>query len=256
MLDQIKTGLVARDGGRRLVDFLIGGVLWRLPRAVRRRMFAGHQRHCPLCESDLRDFVVLNRDWYHWCPVCRSLQRHRLVWLLLHRLELSGRPVRILHIAPEEAIEERLRALPGAQYISADRYDPGAMLKMDIGAIQFADGVFDLVYCSHVLEHVPDDRLAMREMRRVLRPGGQAVIVVPILVDVTSEAPELTDPVERERRFGQHDHVRIYGPDVERRLEEAGLQVMRLTTEDLASPEEVIRLGLTPGETLFLCSAR
>lgn len=253
MIDYIRTGLHARDRRRRLVDFLVAALLWRVPRVLRRALFAGDVCACPACGARLRRFVVLHRDWYRWCPVCRSLQRHRLVALLLDSMLREWRPARILHVAPEEAIAARLRAVPGALYLSADRYAPEALLRLDLGAMQFADGVFDLVYCSHVLEHVPDDRQAMREIRRVLSPAGRAVILVPVTASETAEDPALVDPVERERRFGQHDHVRRYGPDVIGRLSEAGLRVTRLTSEDVAPAGELARLGLDPGEAVFVC---
>lgn len=253
MLDYVRTGLRAPDRRRRLADFLAAALFWRVPRPVRRALFAGDTYACPACGAQLRRFVVLHRDWYQWCPVCRSLQRHRLVALLLDRLLSNWQPARILHIAPEASIRARLRAIPGTLYISADRCAPDALLRLDLGAMQFSDGVFDLVFCSHVLEHVPDDRQAMREIRRVMSPTGKAVILVPITADETTEDPTLADPVERERRFGQHDHLRRYGPDVTQRLAEAGLQVERLASEDLVPPGELLRLGLEPGETIFVC---
>jgi SAM-dependent methyltransferase len=129
-----------------------------------------------------------------------------------------------LHIAPEPSITPWLKSI-SADYLSVDLEPGQAMRVMDLTDLSLADGSQSLVFCSHVLEHIPDDASAMREMRRVLRPGGFAVIQVPIEGDVTDEDPTVTDPEERLRRFGQRDHVRVYGLDIVGRLAVAGFQV-------------------------------
>jgi SAM-dependent methyltransferase len=96
--------------------------------------------------------------------------------------------------------------------------NPRAMVRMDITDIQYPKDTFDVIYCSHVLEHVVDDRKAMREFHRVLRPDGWALLLVPITVEKTFEDPSVTDPEERLSVFGQEDHVRCYGPDYVERL--------------------------------------
>ena len=118
-------------------------------------------------------------------------------------------------------------------------------MKMDIMDIQYPDESFDVIYCSHVLEHVPDDRKAMREFRRVLKRGGWAILLVPITAGKTHEDPSITEPAERLRVFGQEDHVRIYGPDYVDRLREAGFAVTETRVPDLVSPEDAQLMGLT-----------
>lgn len=161
------------------------------------------------------------------CPTCRSLERHRLAWLYLSTQTdlLSGAPKRMLHVAPEPPITRRLREAPWIDYVSADLDSPVAMVKMDITDIPYPDASFDVAYCSHVLEHVPDDRRAMSELFRVLRPGGWAILQVPIWRTVTEEDLSVTDPEERTRRFGQFDHVRSYGRDYAERLASVGFSV-------------------------------
>ena len=127
------------------------------------------------------------------------------------------------------------------------------MVQMDITDIQYPDNVFDIIYCSHVLEHVPDDRKAMRELSRVLKPDGFAVIMVPITVDHTIEDPTVDSPSERERRFGQHDHVLCYGPDFKDRLEESGFGVRTIECGDVATAEETLRMKLAQTDTIFHC---
>jgi SAM-dependent methyltransferase len=157
----------------------------------------------------------------------------------------------MLHVAPEPALSARLRRLPNLNYLSADLFDPKAMVKMDITDIRYPEHSFDLIYCSHVLEHVSDDRKALSEFWRVLKPGGKAILMVPILGEITFEDPSITDPVERERAYGQHDHVRSYGRDFAQRVAEAGFEVTLHKPSSLAGETEIERMGLPPEETIF-----
>ncbi len=160
----------------------------------------------------------------------------------------------MLHVAPESCLGERFRAHLGDGYLSADLCDDRAMVTMDITDIGYPDASFDVIYCSHVLEHVDDDRRAMRELHRVLRPGGWAIVLVPIIGDRTFEDPRITDPREREAAFGQEDHVRRYGPDVIDRLREPGFTVEVTRASDLVSADTAVTLGLTPASgEIFLC---
>jgi len=130
------------------------------------------------------------------------------------------------------------------------------MEKMDITEIHHADETFDVIYCSHVLEHVPDDRRAMQEFYRVLKYGGWAILNVPISASQTVENPSITDPQERLRLFGQVDHVRRYGPDYLDRVEEAGFKIRRITTADLVTSKEAEMCGLSNGAVgdVFYCT--
>ena len=159
----------------------------------------------------------------------------------------------MLHVAPEISFESRLKRLLGSSYLTADLFNPRAMVKMDITDIQYDDETFDVVYCSHVLEHVPDDRKAMRELRRVLKSDGWAVLLVPITADETFEDPSVTDPAERLRLFGQEDHVRRYGPDYRQRLEESGFKVTVSVASDFMDDHDAARFGVDREEQIFLC---
>lgn len=256
LIERVRAALQSRDAIRRGADFVRGHVLRTLPTTLRRSLYRGTQHHCPLCQSNISIFLPLYRDFYAFCPVCWSLQRHRLVWLFLQqkRLLMGQAPIRLLHIAPEPALEEKFRAMPNVQYLSADLFNPRAMERMDICDIHHAEGSFDAIYCSHVLEHVPDDRKAMREFQRVLAPGGWALILVPIFDSPTAEDPSITDPAERERRFGQHDHVRVYGRDIADRLHDAGFQVASVHIHDIAPEPDIRRMGLNRSDILFFCT--
>lgn len=237
---------------------LARAALRRLPARARRRLYRGEARYCPICESRLARFLRFGgsgrADAY--CPVCESLERHRLHWIYLReRTELlDGRPRNLLHVAPEAVLAARLRALPGVRYVSADLADPRAMLRLDVARLPFGNDAFDAIFCSHVLEHVPDDRAAMRELRRVLRPGGIALLPVPpIRVERTSEDPDERDPAERRRRFGHPDHLRRYGRDYAERLREAGFRVEPTSATELVGEADARRLGLGNGDEVFRC---
>ena len=180
------------------------------------------------------------------CVHCESLERHRIFWLYVqsHTDLFDGRPKRVLHVAPEKCFVEPLRERLGEGYLTADLASPRAAIKMDVMAIPFPDESFDVIYCSHVLEHVPDDRRAMREFHRVLKRDGWAVLLVPIIAKQTIEDPSIVDPQERLRIFGQEDHVRRYGPDYVDRLRDAGFDVAQYGVADLFSADQARRMGI------------
>jgi SAM-dependent methyltransferase len=160
----------------------------------------------------------------------------------------------MLHIAPEPQLSRLFKKRPYLQYLSGDIDSPEAMVKMDITDIRDSDASFDVIYCSHVLEHVPDDRKAMAEFYRVLKPGGWAVLQVPITAEVTLEDPSVTSPEERERLFGQCDHVRRYGQDYVERLRSARFTVkVDKFVWELGDPK-ITRYGLTKGEDIYFCT--
>ena len=145
-----------------------------------------------------------------------------------------------------------LQRLPGVDYLSADLDSPHAMLRLDITDMGVADESFDLIYCSHVLEHVRDDRAAMREMFRVLQPGGRVLIMVPITSGATLEDPAVTDPAERERLYLQSDHVRLYGlDDLRERLAAQGFEVQVTFARELVERAACEQMGLHPDEPIF-----
>ena len=220
-----------------------------------------HGRECPCCAWHGFKFDPYGQlGWKRddaMCPWCRSLERHRLVYLLmrdeLEQARERGSGYSTLHVAPEFALAKWLQRVSG-HYLSIDT-NGTAMANMDLMALDLPTDSFTLVWCSHVLEHVPDDLRAMSEMRRVLAPGGMAVIQVPVDATRTDEDPTITDPQERLRRFGQEDHVRLYGPDIVQRLQSVGLGV-ELRSVDHVPPDLVRRHSLRFRATnhVFVCS--
>jgi SAM-dependent methyltransferase len=183
------------------------------------------------------------------------MERHRLVWLYLReRTALLRAPHRLLHVAPEAVFHRRLSALPTLDYVTADLASPLARDRVDVASLPYPDDHFDAILCNHVLEHVPDDRRALRELYRVLRPGGWAILQVPIQKGraATYEDPAITDPGDRRRAFGQEDHLRIYGRDYQARLAEAGFRVRRDPFVRTLPEAEVARMGLKR-EDVFRC---
>jgi SAM-dependent methyltransferase len=224
---------------------------------VYRVRYRGTGRWCPVCEKPSRRFAPFGVEKRNdaLCVYCGALERHRLLWLFFQRREdmLAGR--RFLHVAPERCLEPRLRQRVGPGYLTADLNDPAADVRMDVTQIQYPDASFDAIYCSHVLEHLPDDRRALREFHRVLSPDGWAIILVPITVARTIEDPKEFEPQQRLRRFGQDDHFRRYGPDFVDRLKKEGFRVEVVRVADLLNDTEATRLGLTPAAgDVYVCT--
>lgn len=249
--EYIMAGLIRRYAPKPLQGTLLNA----LP-LVKKIVYFGFGRYCPVCNSSVRSFkphgVARRPDAI--CPVCGAPERLRLAWLFLdrHMGLFAGASKKILHIAPEERVANKLKAIAENDYLSADLDESRAMVKMDICEIDYPDKTFDIIYCCHVLEHVPDDNKAMREFYRVLTEGGIAIIQVPITTEVTFEDPSITDPAERERVFGLYDHLRRYGPDVRNRFETAGFEVRLFTPADFQNVKNISKMALRD-ETLFLC---
>jgi SAM-dependent methyltransferase len=177
------------------------------------------------------------------------------MWLYLkERTPFFQQKLRVLHIAPEACFIPRFEKLHGEDYITADIESPLAKVKMDIHQIPFKDNSFDAVLCNHVLEHVRDDVHAMEEIRRVLKPGGFSILQVPFFNPVpmsTFEDDSITDPREREKVFGQNDHVRKYGFDYPDRLRKAGLEAVEDTFVNELTDGVRKRHGLVKGEIIY-----
>jgi len=212
---------------------------------------------CPCCGSSFKHFLpagVAQRPNAR-CPQCGSLERHRLIWLYLQKnTDLFAMNYKVLDVAPEEILQKKLRAVPNLDYLSIDLESPLAMKKMDITKLDLPDNSYDVIFCNHVFEHIPDDRAAMSELRRVLKPNGWAILQTPIDLQraTTDEDPSITDPQELLRRFGQTDHIRIYGRDFFDRLKESGWTINRERFIDHLTVGEVARYALDPKEELFV----
>lgn len=190
-------------------------------------------------------------------PASFSLERHRLMWLYLkEETDFFTKERKVLHVAPEQCFLSLFRKMKNLDYTTADLFSPLADVKMDIHDIPFEDNTFDALFCNHVLEHVNDDQQCMRELCRVLKPGGLAIMQVPQnrSMEFTDEDTSITDPEERIKRFGQYDHVRLHGADYPDRLKAAGFKVTPIDYKDKLSAELFERYALPKGEILYSCS--
>jgi hypothetical protein len=220
--------------------------------------YIGNAVECPVCAHHYRKFLPYGRIDPRpnaLCPHCLSLERHRLIWLyLLEKTDFFKTKLSVLHVAPEHCFMKPFEAQHGDQYITADIESPLAKVKMDIHAIPFPENHFDVVFCNHVLEHVADDIKAMNEIQRVLKPGGWAILQVPFfspVPDVTEEDPSITDPREREKIYGQDDHVRKFGKDYPQRIERAGLIAHPDHFASELAPGLAEKYGLMKNEVLY-----
>ena len=221
-----------------------------------RPFYWGNKVECPVCGKHFRKFLPYGYGEAmdnRLCPNCLSLERHRLIWLYLkEKTGFFTDNLKVLHFAPEQPFLKRFKSLKNLDYTTADLDSPIADLHLDVTNINLPDNTYDIVICNHVLEHVDNVDKAFSEIKRILKPGGWAILMVPINPNVdTFEDPSITDPKERQRLFGQYDHVRQFGRDYADVLKNAGFEVDadRLFFELTENQRQRMRLA-RPGEEL------
>lgn len=220
--------------------------------------YQGNNVQCPVCLHTFSKFIPYGRIPRNnaLCPECLALERHRLMWLFLkEKTNFFTDNLQLLHIAPELCFINRFKSLKNIDYVSADLESPLAMVKMDIHEIPFEDNKFDVVFCNHVMEHVENDIKALKEIYRVLKQGGWAIIQSPIdlNLDKTIEGNHLKTAREREKVFGQDDHVRMYGQDYKQRLESGGFEVEEINFIEELEEELVKKYALPRDEKIYFC---
>ena len=239
---------------------------------------AGSKLTCPICRARCSSFLPLQQDYYdaakeyeyiysfdeietlnqneYQCPVCMANDRDRLYCLYLRKAGILKAGLHFLEFAPGEAFEHMVRSHIGVDYRTADLFknavdDTG----VDICDMhQYPDASFDFFICSHVLEHVtrPDD--AIRELFRVLAPGGSGIIMVPIVLGlaVTQEDKQITSSAARWKYYGQGDHLRQFAKqDFMRRLRDGGFIVEQLD-KDFFGEAEFRAAGISMKSVLYL----
>ena len=245
-------------------------VKWHL--AHRWPLYLGNRYQCNLCGTSFRSMVpggslekvcselqIINMGYQPnmICPRCGAIDRWRLLWHFIQtHTDLLTMPCRLLQIAPEAQLQSLFRTYPTIKHLSIDKDNPLAMQKMDITRLDLDDQTFDAVICSHVLEHIPDDLCAMREIFRVLKPGGWAILQVPLspVLNSTFEDPAIQSPEDRTRCYGQSDHVRIYGLDYQDRLRKAGFAINAYNALTTFGHEWVDHHAVDPRENVFFCT--
>jgi SAM-dependent methyltransferase len=230
----------------------------RVAQSVLPILYRGDSVECPCCDHRSRKFIP-RHGVDSMCPHCLALQRHRsLALYLIQETDIASGTFDVLHVAPEEGLREKLVRTAKANYVTVDA-EPSPIVSVvgDVTALPFPDESFDLVICSHVLEHVQDDASALRELFRVLRPGGVALLPHPVHEDIptTIEDPAITAPSDRLRMFGATDHVRVYGADFSDRVRAAGFDVTRLDYLAMLGDEASVKYGLgSEGQFLYVAT--
>lgn len=205
-----------------------------------------------------RELRVVGSDLDHYeCVRCGANDRERHLQLYCMQLDLraSMAGARILHFAPERQFSRYVADAGPAHYVRADLYPASAdVVRVDMLDMQFADGAFDIVIANHVLEHVADDRAALREIRRVLRPGGLAILQTPYstVLQHTFEDRGIVAPRAREYAYGQDDHVRLYGRDIFEVIAAAGFAARVARHEEALSAFDALVYGVNAQEPFFL----
>lgn len=245
----------------------------RFKRIVRLSMHRGKNYVCPFCHYSSKDLLPLGGDFpvlkekqvigagkrFGSCYSCGATDREKLVYIYLKentKIFTSGKNRSILHVAPEPMLLKKIFKVGFDQYVCGDLFAEGykypeRVVQLSVLNISFPDDYFDYIICNHVLEHVPDDRKAMKELFRVLKPQGTAILQVPISANTfeTFENFSIEDPKLREMAFGQFDHVRIYGQDYSDRLKSCGFVVSREKV-----PASHLKFGVCHEEDIFVCS--
>lgn len=224
-------------------------VKFSLVNPVRALPHCGDGVECPCCGGRFRRFKPNPRDGRPdaMCPRCEAVERHRLLThFLQHRTGLFSAPLRVIDFAPMYGMMRRFKSLPNLDYLAVDLSLAWVDRRVDITGLPFPDQSFDAIICYHVLEHVPDHLRGMRELFRVLRPGGWGVIQVPVDMnrEETLEDPAIVTPEDRLRVYGHADHKRLYGRDYSAMLQSAGFDVEIIPYLDSFSEGEKRRLGL------------
>ena len=217
---------------------------------ILRIIFRGKKYTDPIDDSNYSKFLSYGYKTVRknaLCPGTLSLERHRLLWLYLDReTNFLSSNLKVLHVAPEQVFYKKFKKLKNWEYFTFDLNSPIADIKGDLISTNFKDEYFDLIICNHVLEHIEDDKSALDEMYRILKYNGISILQVPINVkrEKTFEDLSIKSKIQREKYFGQYDHVREYGLDFKDRVEQAGFKVEMINYSKKISQDLVIKYGL------------
>jgi SAM-dependent methyltransferase len=226
---------------------------------VFRLFYAGNRYECPVCGGKFRKLLPYGygkkTSENRLCPKCLSLERHRLLWIFFRDTGFFTSPMKMLHIAPEQCFLKRFKKIGTIDYTTGDLESPIADIHFDIRNIPLENDLYDFVMCNHVLEHIDDEQKAMKEILRILKPGGKAILQVPLDYSrsETFEDNSVTGRKEREEIFGQYDHLRVYGTDYGKRLVQAGFSVEVNRFIESLDPMLRERYRLPETEWIYLC---
>ena len=217
---------------------------------ILRIIFRGKKYTDPIDDSNYSKFLSYGYKTVRknaLCPGTLSLERHRLLWLYLDKeTDFLNSNLKVLHVAPEQVFYKKFKKLKNWEYFTFDLNSPIADIKGDLTSTNFKDESFDLIICNHVLEHIEDDKSALNEIYRILKYNGISILQVPMNVKRknTFEDSSIKSKNQREKYFGQYDHVREYGLDFKDRVEQAGFKVEMINYSTKISQDLVIKYGL------------
>ena len=221
--------------------------------------YKGNNVQCPVCEKSFRKFLSYGSNIAHrenvLCPYDLTLERHRLMWLYLQKTDFfKAEKLDVLHVAPEQCFHKKFKNQNNLNYTTADLESPIADLHFDLHSIPLEDNLYDVIFCNHVMEHVKDDLQCMKELYRVMKPGGWGIFQVPIDYDnpETYEDNTITSEKDREIHFWQKDHVRLYGLDYPKKLEKAGFKIDVFDPTKSLGKINYEKLRLNPKELIFI----
>jgi SAM-dependent methyltransferase len=232
--------------------------------------------YCPVCDTKISHFEPLD-DFYiqayknhkfpyplegfetlnyknYYCPKCHASDRDRLIALFLKE-QVWDREITVMQFAPSESLSGFITKNPRVKYRTADLFMRGVDDKVDLMDMHiYQDETFDIFICSHVLEHVDNDKKALSEIYRVLKHNGYAILLVPIPLSLqeTDEDPSISEPSIRWQRFGQDDHVRLYAKkDFRDRILSAGFTLREVTVDNYSS-EIFYKTGIALSSVLYI----
>lgn len=223
-------------------------------------LYRGNNVECPVCEKKFSKFLSYGSNVAHrenvLCPYDLTLERHRLMYLYLKQESnfFTAENLSVLHMAPEQCFIDRFKNQKNISYLTADIESPIADLHFDLHEIPLEDNRFDVVFCNHVMEHVENPLQCMKELYRVMKKGGWALMQVPqdFNRDLTYEDSSITSPKEREKHFWQKDHLRLFGKDYPQWLEKAGFTIDEFDLNKHFNENEINRFRLLQGEILYI----
>ena len=219
----------------------------------------GNKVYCACCRSTFKEFAPFGNDRRQnaWCPKCESLERHRLLWMYFEKkTNIYTADLKLLHIAPETVFFHKFKKQKNIDYYPVDIFPhlyPKGTTYLDILDHEIPDNSFDVIICNHVFQYIEDDKTAMANILKLMKPGGWGIMQVPINTKATEtfEDSSITDPLERERVFGLKEHVRYYSYDYADKLRSIGFDV---TVDDFTASftdEEIFKYGFFKGDAVY-----
>ena len=224
-------------------------------------LYSGDNVECPCCGKSFRKFLSYGYGKSHrenvLCPYDLTLERHRLMWLYLKdHSNFFSKKINLLHIAPEQSFFSLFKKQKNLNYLTGDLISPIAEMHFDLHSIPLEDNRFDVIFCNHVLEHVDDAIKCMRELYRVMKPGGWGIMQVPQDTSrkVTYEDSSIVSAKDREKHFWQKDHVRLFGMDYPEWLKNAGFNVKTFDFNMHYDEKIIEKYRLSKSEILYIVS--